>query len=332
MVLEFLTWLYLVGKARLDPVKALLEFAAVAVTAGGAHIPEPPTQETDPRLATSLRGDLVVTANGHSAHIDPSVGRIRAYFTGGYTSDYNRQRSLADVKPRLTRDRVVDLCNLYIKAAWPGCDGLKFRKIGVDDRNIVVVDAVFVEEGLPHSMFPVVMELDQLYGRLLQFMCVYPASPPNDLVPKLSLAEARTQAFDSIAFCHNSTIMSKVEELELAIVEPEALTKGRQDWFSSDQLNLGASRKGILAYSGLYEDREVVREDGVGWHRYRVVIDAQTGRVLALWHFRPVSGTSRNYDPPFGWNLGPGALRFTLNGREVSVQGEVERVAAPAKF
>lgn len=335
MVLEFLTFVLLVGQSGSDPVKAVLEFSAIATTAGGAHPAEPPIRVSEAELGINERGDIEVTVNGDHAFVERSSGRIRAYFgSSGYDIDYDRARGMAEVKPVLSRDRVENLCNLYLRAAWDGAEPLKIRSVAVDDDplNTVKVQASFTHRGVPYAMHPVLIDLDPLYGRLQTFMCVYPPEPPPNLVPRLSIAEARDRAFEALAFFHGSTILQEVEEFELAIVKPEAATEGRHDWYSAEQLAAGAAGRGILAYSGFFEDREIVRSDGVGWHRYRVVIDAETGRVLALWHFRPVSGTSRNYDPPFGWNLGPGALCFTLNGREVSVEGEIERVAAPAKF
>lgn len=334
MVLCILTAVLLFQQAGSpDPVAKLLAFSEVATTAGGRHAPDPPLSIEESKVTINLIGEVEVTVNGDRAFMDRRTGRIRAYFgSSGYSSEYNRGRNRAEVKPVLSREMVEVLCNLYAKAAWPECGGLKFRKIEVDDRNMVLVEADFVKGEATFPLEPVVMEIDPLYGRLRLFSCVYPPEPPPNLVPRLSIAEARDTAFGALAFFHGSTILQEVEEFELAIVKPVAETEGRHDWYSAEQLAAGAAGRGILAYSGFFEDREILRSDGVGWHRYRVVIDAETGRVLALWRFRPMGGGAQSSDPPFGWNLGPGALRFTLNGREVLVEGEIERVAAPAKF
>lgn len=311
-----------------------LRFQAIAVSAGQDRV-EPSLVEQGSKVERLADGRLELQSFGETVRIDPVSKRVSFYSGGsGYNVDYDRARGMAEVKPVLSRDRVENLCNLYLRAAWDGAEPLKIRSVAVDDDplNTVKVQASFTHRGVPHAMHPVLMDLDPLYGRLQTFMCVYPPDPPANLVPRLSIAEARDTAFEALAFFHGSTVLHEVEEFELAIVKPDAATEGRHDWYSAEQLAAGAAGRGILAYSGFFEDREILRSDGVGWHRYRVVIDAETGRVLALWHFRPMGGGAQSSDPSFGWNLGPGALRFTLNGREVSVEGEIERVAAPAKF
>ncbi|MCW5943972.1 MAG: hypothetical protein KIS66_17210 [Fimbriimonadaceae bacterium] len=268
--------------------------------------------------------------------LDSRTGCVDFYSgSAGYTLDYVKERGRH--RPAVLSDyEVARLARTYMGAADSRLEGVLLRSVEVQDDPLgtVVVSASPTYRGVPFGGNTLaIFELDPLTGRLNTFMHGPRIAPPDSVVPQIGLEAARDVALEELARFHGATQVREIVRLELCIVRPVAETRGLDEWFTPSQLALGAAYRGVLAYGATYGGLDSLMEDGTPFHQYRTLVDAQTGRVLALWHMRPLLGGGGSAKPvPFAWNLGPAPILLAGGAWSGTVNGAVDLVPPPRSF
>lgn len=281
-------------------------------------------------LTAIIRGGVEVVV------LDPRTAVVRSYSnSAGYSFEYDQTRG-AGPKYTLPKAETERLTRLYLRVADPAANDCVVRRIEVDDNQLaeVVVFASPKHQGVPFSwQLVALLKLDPMTGRLLHLAYTRRFAAPATVVPSIEPDAALSHAMEELQRVHGLWAVRPLDTFELCIFRPVAETQGAQDWFTPEQLAEGAAYRGMLVYDGYFGDTQSSMYRGELIHHYRVLLDAMTGRTLALWHLVPLSGGGRyERTTAFAWDLGPGPLTVYCGSWSAPAHGTIERVAPPNVF
>ncbi|BBO24209.1 MAG: hypothetical protein AMXMBFR19_07290 [Chthonomonadaceae bacterium] len=154
-------------------------------------------------------------------------------------------------------------------------------------------------------------------GQVLEMRVMPDPILPPVLTPRISLQDARRIVMGAVARYATHLILSESEwrPLRLRAVLPFDTDYLYED-FPFDRRAYEREWRTILAYDVALEEESQPPYFFSGRKpSWRVIVDAITGKLLAVAPPGRSIGASRKKPVPFGWDLGPGPLTITLGGK-----------------
>ncbi|NOG39625.1 MAG: hypothetical protein HND43_09570 [Armatimonadetes bacterium] len=154
-------------------------------------------------------------------------------------------------------------------------------------------------------------------GQVLEMRVMPDPILPPVLTPRISLQDARRTVHAAIARHIGPVVLSEVDwkPLRLRAWYPMELNFIYHD-LPFDRVAYEREYRTVLVYDVYYEDANARPHPGSGFRPgWYIRVDAITGKLLVVEKTGTGFGASTSKPVPFGWDLGPGPIAATMEGK-----------------
>jgi hypothetical protein len=177
-------------------------------------------------------------------------------------------------------------------------------------------------QGVPFTpQHEVAMWIDHRTGKLEKYHRRRPCEPPSNLTPAVDLETARTKMMNHL-FQIRPHVRHTYERhpVQLVIWRPEG--GGPYDFLTPQQRAMAKNNQGMLAYWTWLHNMDTYDRYGNVGAAYEILLDAQTGRTLAIQAMEGGRGGGQAPTAkPFAWDLGVGPFLVARGDDWVRVEG-----------